>query len=79
MACGRWENPLIGWTSTADPMDSVARATMNFYTQEEAEAFCLKHGWAFEVQAPKEQTEARPKRFLGYGDNFRQVLLRLDS
>lgn len=67
----RWENPLIGWTSTADPMESVARSTLAFFSQEEAEAFCTKHGWAYEVLSPKPQVEARPKRFIGYGDNFR--------
>lgn len=70
MLC-RWENALIGWTSTADPMESVARSTLSFFTQEEAEAFCQKHGWAYEVLPPKLQAEARPKRFVGYGDNYR--------
>ncbi|CAL8469689.1 g9230 [Coccomyxa elongata] len=66
----KWENPLIGWTSTADPLENVHRATLNFHTQAEAEAFCQKHGWKYEVLSPKEQTEVRPKRYIGYGDNF---------
>jgi hypothetical protein len=65
---------LIGWTSTADPLENVARSTLNFFTQEDAEAFCKKHGWKYEVLSPKEQSEARPRRFIGYGDNFRQAL-----
>ena len=69
----RWENPLIGWTSTADPLESVARATLNFFSQDEAEAFCKKHGWKFEVLSPKEQSETRPRRYIGYGDNFRHA------
>lgn len=48
----RWENPLIGWTSTADPLDNVGRATLNFHTQEDAESFCRKHGWQYEVSTP---------------------------
>lgn len=47
----RWENPLIGWTSTADPLDNVGRAALNFHTQEDAESFCRKHGWQFEVSS----------------------------
>ncbi|CAL5229783.1 g13172 [Coccomyxa viridis] len=66
----KWENPLIGWTSTADPLDNVGRATLNFHTQEDAESFCRKHGWQYEVSPPKEQTETRPRRYIGYGDNF---------
>lgn len=26
----RWENPLMGWTSTADPLSSVQRMSMEF-------------------------------------------------
>ncbi|CAK0784403.1 hypothetical protein CVIRNUC_007607 [Coccomyxa viridis] len=66
----KWENPLIGWTSTADPLDNVGRATLNFHTQADAEDFCKKHGWKYEVSPQKEQTETRPRRFIGYGDNF---------
>jgi len=66
----KWENPLIGWTSTADPLDNVGRATLNFHTQAEAEAFCQRHGWKYEISPPKEQSETRPRRFIGYGDNF---------
>ncbi|EIE21397.1 hypothetical protein COCSUDRAFT_24641 [Coccomyxa subellipsoidea C-169] len=66
----KWENPLIGWTSTADPLENVHRASLNFHSQEDAEAFCNRHGWKFEVLSPKEQTETRPKRYIGYGDNF---------
>lgn len=64
---------MIGWTSTADPLESVARATLNFFSQDEAEAFCKKHGWKFEVLSPKEQSETRPRRYIGYGDNFRHA------
>jgi hypothetical protein len=54
-------------------MESVARSTLAFFSREEAEDFCQKHGWAYEVLPPKLQAEARPKRFIGYGDNYRRA------
>ena len=42
----RWENPLIGWTSTADPVDTVARSGLEFGSREAAIAFADKHGCA---------------------------------
>ena len=59
----RWENPLIGWTSTADPLDNVGRATLNFHTQADAEAFCQKHGWKYEVSCAP--LHALPQQGLG--------------
>jgi hypothetical protein len=35
---GKWVNPLIGWTSTADPLENVARQ-LYFTSKEEAIAF----------------------------------------
>jgi NADH dehydrogenase (ubiquinone) Fe-S protein 4 len=35
---GKWINPLIGWTSTADPLENVARQ-LYFQSKEEAIAF----------------------------------------
>ncbi len=35
---GKWINPLIGWTSTADPLENVARQ-LYFPTKEDAIAF----------------------------------------
>ena len=34
----KWSNPLIGWTSTADPLDNVARQ-LYFRSKEEAVAY----------------------------------------
>ena len=42
----RWENPLIGWTSTADPVDTVARSGLEFGSREAAISFAEKHGCA---------------------------------
>eukprot|EP00775_Hariotina_reticulata_P005973 gene5973-6212_t len=66
----KWINPLIGWTSTADPLENVARASLLFPTQEEAIAFCKKYGWEYTVEQPKQRRTTRQKRFNGYGDNF---------
>jgi len=35
---GKWANPLIGWTSTADPLDNVGRQ-LYFPSKESAIAF----------------------------------------
>lgn len=55
----RWTNPLMGWTSTGDPLSN---AEMKFETAEQAEAFATKMGWNFETERPI----ARDKR---YGTN----------
>jgi len=36
MLLPRWQNPLMGWTSTGDLLENVARANLAFYTKEEA-------------------------------------------
>eukprot|EP00199_Chlamydomonas_sp_CCMP681_P006151 CAMPEP_0119103132 /NCGR_PEP_ID=MMETSP1180-20130426/1665_1 /TAXON_ID=3052 ORGANISM="Chlamydomonas cf sp, Strain CCMP681" /NCGR_SAMPLE_ID=MMETSP1180 /ASSEMBLY_ACC=CAM_ASM_000741 /LENGTH=211 /DNA_ID=CAMNT_0007087575 /DNA_START=17 /DNA_END=652 /DNA_ORIENTATION=+ len=66
----KWENPLMGWTSTADPLENVARTSLFFYNKEEAMAFCKKHGWEFTVDEPAPRSSKRQKRFLAYGDNY---------
>lgn len=65
----KWANPLIGWTSTADPLDNVARQ-LYFPSKEDAIAFAEKQGWDYEVAEYHNPTTQRPKRFVGYGDNF---------
>jgi hypothetical protein len=41
----------MGWTSTADALENVGRASLLFHTKEEAVAFCRKHGWEPQVRA----------------------------
>lgn len=65
----KWVNPLIGWTSTADPLENVARQ-LYFPTKEDAIAFAEKNGWSYEVEEYHKPNNQRPKRFQGYGDNF---------
>ncbi|KAJ8602937.1 hypothetical protein CTAYLR_001515 [Chrysophaeum taylorii] len=48
----RWSNPLMGWTSSADPM---AQVELKFETPEQAIFFAEKHGWKYEVSEPIER------------------------
>ncbi|XP_007250546.2 NADH dehydrogenase [ubiquinone] iron-sulfur protein 4, mitochondrial [Astyanax mexicanus] len=59
----RWENPLMGWASTGDPLSNMV---LTFSTKEEAIAFAEKNGWSYDI------TEKRtPKpRVKSYGANF---------
>ncbi|RMB95401.1 hypothetical protein DUI87_28122 [Hirundo rustica rustica] len=40
----RWENPLMGWASTADPLSNMV---LTFATKEDAIAFAEKNGLEF--------------------------------
>ncbi|ERN18625.1 hypothetical protein AMTR_s00065p00165170 [Amborella trichopoda] len=63
----KWENPLMGWTSTGDPYANVGDAALYFDSEEAAKAFAEKHGWDYEVR--KRHTPLlRPK---AYSDNFK--------
>ncbi|XP_072762004.1 NADH dehydrogenase [ubiquinone] iron-sulfur protein 4, mitochondrial [Anoplolepis gracilipes] len=59
----RWENPLMGWTSSGDPMSNIQ---VNFATKEEAIAHCKKMGWDYYVQKPN-LDQPKPR---SYGINF---------
>ncbi|XP_043603894.1 NADH dehydrogenase [ubiquinone] iron-sulfur protein 4, mitochondrial isoform X1 [Bombus pyrosoma] len=59
----RWENPLMGWTSTGDPLSNVQVA---FTTKEEAIAHCNKMGWEYYIQKPNVNSP-KPR---SYGTNF---------
>lgn len=39
---GRWENPLMGWASSADYMQGTS---LKFKNKEDAIHFCEKQGW----------------------------------
>ncbi|KGN62438.1 NADH dehydrogenase [ubiquinone] iron-sulfur protein 4, mitochondrial [Cucumis sativus] len=63
----KWENPLMGWTSTGDPYANVGDAALSFDSAEAAMRFAEKHGWQYEVK--KRQTPLlKPK---SYADNFK--------
>ncbi|XP_038646818.1 NADH dehydrogenase [ubiquinone] iron-sulfur protein 4, mitochondrial [Scyliorhinus canicula] len=46
----RWENPLMGWASTADPLSNME---LSFSTKEDAIAFVEKNGWSYELEEKK--------------------------
>ncbi|EDM10379.1 NADH dehydrogenase (ubiquinone) Fe-S protein 4, 18kDa (NADH-coenzyme Q reductase), isoform CRA_a [Rattus norvegicus] len=59
----RWENPLMGWASTADPLSNMV---LTFSAKEDAVAFAEKHGWSYDVEGRK---VPKPKS-KSYGANF---------
>lgn len=46
----RWENPLMGWTSTGDPYSNVGDAGLCFDSEEAARSFAERHGWQYMVR-----------------------------
>jgi len=65
----RWTNPLMGWTSTSDPLSNT-HMTLEFGRQEDAIRFCQQQGWKYEVveSKPNKEIFASPKK---YADNFK--------
>ncbi|CDQ93946.1 unnamed protein product, partial [Oncorhynchus mykiss] len=59
----RWENPLMGWASTGDPMSNV---NLTFTSKDDAVAFAEKNGWSYDIT---EKMEKKP-RAKSYGANF---------
>merc|ERR1712054_2636 len=62
----RWENPLMGWSSTADPLNHVFRS-LKFDSKEAAINFAEKHGFEYVVQ---EVNMKRPMKAKSYSDKF---------
>ncbi len=56
--------PLMGWTSSSDMKQQLS---LNFASREEAEAYCQRHGIAYQVVADKPAT----RRIAAYSDNFK--------
>ncbi|GER30984.1 NADH dehydrogenase iron-sulfur protein [Striga asiatica] len=63
----KWENPLMGWTSTGDPYANVGDAGLSFDSQEAAVAFAERHGWDYTVK--KHHTPLLKVK--SYADNFK--------
>ncbi|KKZ62034.1 NADH dehydrogenase (ubiquinone) Fe-S protein 4 [[Emmonsia] crescens] len=59
----RWENPLMGWQSSADAMQATH---IEFKSKEDAIAFAEKQGYEYFVQEPN-QRAFHPK---AYANNF---------
>lgn len=60
----RWENPLMGWGSTADPLTSLGM--MDFASKEDAQVYCQRMNIPFRVEEP----HLINKRIKSYGANF---------
>jgi NADH dehydrogenase (ubiquinone) Fe-S protein 4 len=59
----RWENPLMGWASSGDPLSNM---NIQFSSKEEAIVFCEKNGWPYFIDEPAKPSP-KPK---SYGANF---------
>ncbi|VDD82860.1 unnamed protein product [Mesocestoides corti] len=59
----RWENPLMGWASTGDPLSNFS---MDFPSVESAIEYCKSQGWSYVVEEPH-KTTIKPK---SYASNF---------
>ncbi|XP_065349040.1 NADH dehydrogenase [ubiquinone] iron-sulfur protein 4, mitochondrial [Cloeon dipterum] len=59
----RWENPLMGWASTGDPLSNMK---IQFKDKEDAIDYCEKNGWKWYVQEANTKTP-KPR---SYGMNF---------
>ncbi|MCJ1339848.1 NADH:ubiquinone oxidoreductase 21kD subunit [Bachmanniomyces sp. S44760] len=66
----RWENPLMGWQSSADFMQGTH---LNFQSKEDAINFANKQGYEYFVQEPNER-RILPK---AYANNFMHSPKRL--
>jgi len=62
----RWTDPLMGYTSSADPMSHMK---LKFDTREEAIAFAEKSGWTFETLAANSKGSV-PAGTYNYAQNF---------
>lgn len=60
----RWENPLMGWSSTGDPLSNLK---VEFKSPDEAIEHCEKNGWVWFLDVGKTEKDVKPK---SYGNNF---------
>jgi len=47
-----WDNPLMGWVSSSDPMANNMRLQMHFRNASDAVYFAKKRGWEYVVEEP---------------------------
>eukprot|EP00088_Acartia_fossae_P068292 TRINITY_DN862_c0_g1_i2.p1 TRINITY_DN862_c0_g1~~TRINITY_DN862_c0_g1_i2.p1 ORF type:complete len:191 (+),score=47.99 TRINITY_DN862_c0_g1_i2:35-574(+) len=64
----RWENNLMGWSSTADPLSNVQ---LDFASKEEAVAYAEKNKWAYILEDPKERAPKAKSYALNFAWNKR--------
>ena len=63
----RWMNPLMGWTSSADPMSNVR---LPFDSKEDAIAFAERNGWKYKVRAATKMQDAENYGRIKYAQVF---------
>ena len=76
----KWENPLMGWTSTGDALSHQFNSVVSFESEEAAVAFCEKYGWEYDIKEPQKMNPKGASTIPGagkiytkpksYGDNF---------
>jgi NADH dehydrogenase (ubiquinone) Fe-S protein 4 len=66
----RWVNPLMGWTSTSDPLSNT-HMTLEFDSRDDAVRFAERNGWTVETSDPAENLALVHKGPKKYADNFR--------
>lgn len=59
----RWENPLMGWASSADPHSSLM---LEFGSKQDAITYCERMGYKYEIVEPPSRAHTRRT----YGANF---------
>ena len=64
----RWENNLMGWASSADPVSNIL---LDFANKEDAVAFAEKHGWEYTLEDPKERLPKAKSYALNFAWNKR--------
>ncbi|CAI0430681.1 unnamed protein product [Linum tenue] len=64
----KWENPLMGWTSTGDPYANVGDSALSFESEAAAKDFAARHGWDYVVVKKYQTPLLKPK---SYADNFK--------
>lgn len=69
----RWENPLMGWCSSGDPLSNLE---LQFSTKHEAISYCDRHGWDWLVM----RSNIRKKmKIRSYSQNFDDKRYRLTT
>jgi NADH dehydrogenase (ubiquinone) Fe-S protein 4 len=67
----RWENPMIGWTSSRDTINQV---DLRFQSSEDAVRFAQKNGWNYTVRDRTEESLWKEK---AYANNFKYSVGKL--
>ncbi|XP_034667850.1 NADH dehydrogenase [ubiquinone] iron-sulfur protein 4, mitochondrial [Drosophila subobscura] len=60
----RWENPLMGWASSGDPLSNL---NVQFGSKDEAITYCERNGWRWYIDG---EVKSKKDRVKNYGVNF---------